>query len=261
MIANLTSGTHTFEVRAIANETMDMTPARYTWTVGQPPDCDTANIALTPTADGWVDQVNPTENYVLESELEVRAGSDGDPTAVPPEPVIGQNARGLVRFALPTDAECHLESATLRLFAESSTVGRRIHAIPLTGPFKESTLTWFNQPGAAGAPGERRLARARRLHGVGRHRPRPRDDRERHQPRLADQRLVRERPRGRRPDASSAASSSSTRRRADAARARAAATSRATRRRLRRRRCPPASSRRPSTAARCSRHTRLSPTT
>ena len=80
MIANLTTGTHTFEVRAIANETMDMTPARYTWTVGQPPDCDTANIALTPTADGWVDQVNPTENYVLENELEVRAGSDGDPT-------------------------------------------------------------------------------------------------------------------------------------------------------------------------------------
>ena len=105
MASNLTSGTHTFEVRALdANENIDPTPARYTWTVGQLPDCDSANITLTATADGWVDQVNPTENYVFANELTVRAGSKGDPTAVPPEPVIGENARALVRFDVPTDA-------------------------------------------------------------------------------------------------------------------------------------------------------------
>jgi hypothetical protein len=108
MIANLTTGTHTFEVRAVANETIDPTPARYTWTVGQPANCDLANITLTATADGWVDQVNPVENYVFSNELSVRGESVGDPTAVPPEPVIGQNARALVKFDLPTDApQCH----------------------------------------------------------------------------------------------------------------------------------------------------------
>ena len=65
-----------------------------------------------PTADGWVDQVNPVENYVFATELGVRSASVGDPTAVPPEPVIGQNARTLVRFAVPNDApDCELEAA------------------------------------------------------------------------------------------------------------------------------------------------------
>ena len=153
MVSNLTTGEHTFEVRAIANETMDMTPARYRWTVGQPSSCDLANITMTPTADGWVDQVNPVENHVFSNELEVRSSAVGDPTAVPPEPVTGENARALVRFPIPNDApNCVLESATLRMYAESSTAGREIDATPLTGSFKESTLTWFNQPGAAGSP-------------------------------------------------------------------------------------------------------------
>ncbi|HET6770857.1 MAG TPA: choice-of-anchor Q domain-containing protein, partial [Actinomycetota bacterium] len=152
LVSNLTTGTHEVEVRALdAGENIDPTPARYTWTVGQPANCDEANIALTAIADGWVDQVNPTENYVFANELTVRGESVGDPTASPPEPVIGQNARALVRFALPNDAsQCHLESATLRLYAESGTPGRGVEVLPLTGPFKESTLTWSNQPGAAG---------------------------------------------------------------------------------------------------------------
>jgi parallel beta-helix repeat protein len=104
-------------------------------------------------ADGWVDQVNPAENKLFETELTVQSGSTGDPTAVPPEPVVGQNARALYRFALPNDApDCTLESATLRLYNESPTEGRTLEAMPLSGPFKESTLTWSNQPGTNGSP-------------------------------------------------------------------------------------------------------------
>ena len=54
---NLTSGTHTFEVRALdVAENMDPTPARYTWTVGSPASSDAANVALTALADAVVDQ-------------------------------------------------------------------------------------------------------------------------------------------------------------------------------------------------------------
>ena len=86
--SNLTTGSHTLEVRALdGNENYDPTPARYTWNVGVPANCDQANVTLTPTADGWVDEVNPVESFLFDQELEVRSGADGDPTAVPPEPV------------------------------------------------------------------------------------------------------------------------------------------------------------------------------
>jgi large repetitive protein len=147
--SNLTTGTHTLEVRALdGNENYDRSPARYTWTVGVPTNCDQANVTLTATADGWVDEVNPVESFLFDQELEVRSGADGDPTAVPPEPVIGQNARTLVRFPVPTDDfDCELESATLRLYADGMTEGRTLEARPLAAPFRESTLTWTNQPG------------------------------------------------------------------------------------------------------------------
>ena len=51
---------------------------------------------------------------------------------MPPEPVIGQNARTLVRFPVPTDDfGCELESATLRLYADGMTEGRTLEARPL----------------------------------------------------------------------------------------------------------------------------------
>ncbi len=120
-------------MRAVdGNENIDPTPARYTWTVGlvdpgdpgAPVNCDNANITLTAAADGWADEVNPIENYLFETELEVRSGSTGDPAAG--EPVIGQNARSFFRFPLlPENLEdCTLESATLRLYAGGFTEGR-----------------------------------------------------------------------------------------------------------------------------------------
>jgi parallel beta-helix repeat protein len=147
--SNLTTGEHTVEVRAYDGAEMaDPTPARYKWTVGQPADCDQANITLTAAADGFVDQVNPLENYLFEMGLVVRSGAVGDPEAVPPEPVKGENARALVRFGIPTDAAaCELESAKLRLYTDSGELGRTLTATPLGGPWKESTLNWSNQPG------------------------------------------------------------------------------------------------------------------
>ena len=89
---NLTSGTHTFEVRALdVAENMDPTPARFTWTVGSPSNSDAANVSLTAVADAMVDQVNPADNFLFLQELEVRSDATGDPLAVPPEPVVGQN--------------------------------------------------------------------------------------------------------------------------------------------------------------------------
>jgi parallel beta-helix repeat protein len=153
LFSNLTSGEHTLEVRAYdGNENVDPTPARYTWTVGQLPTCDAANITLTAAADGWVDEVNPVENYLFMTELGVRSSARGNPEAVPPEPIVGENARTLVRFILPNDGgACELESATLRLFNEGPTIGRAIQAIPLAGPWQESSLTWYNQPATLAA--------------------------------------------------------------------------------------------------------------
>ncbi len=148
MYSNLTTGSHTLEVRAVNGaEVYDPSPARYTWTVAVPTNCDQANVVLTPSADGWVDEVNPTENYLFETELEVRSGAEGNPEAQPPEPLVGQNARALIRFPLTRDApDCELESATLRMYADGMTEDRMLEAVPLAAEFKESTLTWMSQP-------------------------------------------------------------------------------------------------------------------
>ena len=142
------TGQHTLEVRALdGNELYDPSPARYTWTVGVPPNCDQANVTLTPTADGWVDEVNPTENYLFDQELEVRSE--------PRRPERGrgagngQNARTLV--ALPgADRRLRLRARV----GHAADVRRRhteaatLEARPLAAPFRESTLTWMSQPGA-----------------------------------------------------------------------------------------------------------------
>ena len=105
MFSDLTTGLHTFEVRALAGEAAgpDPTPARYTWRVGPgarsgttPLTCDEANVTLTPNADGWADQVNPLENYLFQTELDVRSG------AIVPDigPITHQNARAFFRFPL-----------------------------------------------------------------------------------------------------------------------------------------------------------------
>ena len=90
-----------------------------------------------------MDEVNPLENYLFETELGVRSGA----TEVQALQFVGENARTLVRFALPSDAsDCELESATLRLWNSSPDETRSVEAVPLGGAWAESTLTWMNQP-------------------------------------------------------------------------------------------------------------------
>ena len=120
---------------------------------GTPINCDEANVTLTPSADGWADQVNPLENYWTMTELSVRseASLDTGTGVVTPE-----NARAFFRFPLQSDApDCELVSASLRLYADGFTEDRTLTAVPLAETWKESTLTWVSQPdpvaGAVGA--------------------------------------------------------------------------------------------------------------
>ncbi len=86
--SNLTTGLHTLEVRSTdAGDMTDPSPARYTWRVVEPTDCDEANVVLTASADAWVDESAPAETFLFSTELGVASGDE--------------NARALVRFALP----------------------------------------------------------------------------------------------------------------------------------------------------------------
>ncbi len=138
--SNLTVGSHTVEARATDGaDNVDPTPATYTWTVAPPLTCDSANITLTADADVFVDQGSAFENFVLVPELVVRSND------------LGMNARTLIGFPISNDApDCALESATLRLYAGSSTTGRTLEAIPLAGAWTENGATWNNQPGTTG---------------------------------------------------------------------------------------------------------------
>jgi CSLREA domain-containing protein len=142
VFTNLTVGTHTVQARATDGaDNVDPSPATFTWTVAAPVDCDLANNTLVADADVYVDQESPLENFVVTPELVVRSGD------------LATNARTLIRFPVSNDApDCTLESATLRLFAGSSTAGRTLEAVPLAGGWSENTATWNNQPGTTGAP-------------------------------------------------------------------------------------------------------------
>jgi CSLREA domain-containing protein len=143
VFTNLTVGTHTVQARASDGaDNVDPSPATYTWTIAPPLDCDLANITLGADADVYVDQESPLENFVTSPELVVRTGP------------LATNARTLIRFPVSDDApeECVLESATLRLYAQSGEPGRTLQAIPLDGAWAENTATWTNQPGTTGTP-------------------------------------------------------------------------------------------------------------
>ncbi len=140
--SDLTVGTHTLQVRAAdGGDNVDPTPATYTWEVLPPLNCDDANITLTADADGMIDQMMPLDNLALLNGLVVRSSE------------LGTNARALFRFPITNDVpSCELESATLRLYASSSTTGRTLQAISLAGPWTENAVTWNSQPGVTGTP-------------------------------------------------------------------------------------------------------------
>jgi large repetitive protein len=138
--SNLTTGSHTVQVRAIdEGDNADPTPATYTWTVGSPADCDASNVILAAGSDAWIDESNTQENFGIAEELTVRSQAPG------------QDARALVHFGLPADtpAACELTRATLRLYGEGE-AGRTLEAVPITGGWAETAVTWANQPTTGG---------------------------------------------------------------------------------------------------------------
>ena len=93
---------------------------------------------LNASADAWIDQGSPSSNKGSDSILKVMSKSNN-------------NLRGLVRFNLPAQPQgCSVESATLRIYAASSTGGRTIHVLQLDGSWTEGGVTWQNQPATIG---------------------------------------------------------------------------------------------------------------
>ncbi len=144
--SNLTIGQHTFHVRAVdEGDNVDPSPATWTWNVVSPTNCDGANVTVGASADTYVDEGSPIENFGISEELLVRSSTVGPP-------IEGDRARTLVNFVLPSSISgCRLTSARLRLFSESEP-GRQLQAVPIAQGWSEMQATWNNQPAASGAP-------------------------------------------------------------------------------------------------------------
>jgi hypothetical protein len=64
----------------------------------------------------------------------------------------GDAFRAVVGFTLPTPpAGCVVQSATLRIYADSARSGRTLQALRLGGAWTEGGVTWANQPATAGS--------------------------------------------------------------------------------------------------------------
>jgi predicted outer membrane repeat protein len=137
----LAPGLHEFQVRAKnpAGKT-DATPASYSWRISASESCGGAVTALA-SSDAWIEQNSPLNNKGTDSILKVQSKGPAN------------NFRALVRFALPGVPQgCVLESATLRLYANSAKPGRTLHALRLGADWSETEVTWGNQPETIGPP-------------------------------------------------------------------------------------------------------------
>jgi hypothetical protein len=143
--SGLLTGQHTFEVRALdAEENIDPTPARHTWTILPPQTCAEAGATVPATADSWIGESSPLDVKGDDSTLKVQSKAPAD------------NMRALVRFALPSaPAGCVVASATLRLYAPSASPDpRTLQAYRLASAWGENNVSWANQPQTAGGPAQ-----------------------------------------------------------------------------------------------------------
>ncbi len=123
--AGLAAGTHTFSVRATdAAGNVDPTPASASWTIQLPlPACTPSSVTVNVNADAWIDQNSSGNNYGSDSILKVQSKSPTD------------NFRALLSFAMPASvpAGCVVQSATLKVYAASSSSGRTLEAWLIDG--------------------------------------------------------------------------------------------------------------------------------
>jgi hypothetical protein len=134
----LAVGDHTFEVRAI-DLAGNVDSALYAWTIEAPPACG-APVTIFADADAWIDQNSMATNKGTDSILKVESKAPSD------------NFRALVRFSLPAGLPegCVVQSATLSLYAASSTSDRTLEALRIADSWFENTVTWINQPDTTG---------------------------------------------------------------------------------------------------------------
>jgi hypothetical protein len=122
---------------------MDTTPASYNWTVEEAPpavDCG-GPVTVLANADAWIDRGSTSSNKGDDAILKVQGKRSNS------------SMRALIQFALPTDipAGCVVESATLRLYADSWRNNRTLQAYQLNGSWTEYGVTWNNQPPITGS--------------------------------------------------------------------------------------------------------------
>jgi len=100
-------------------------------------ECQAVTVTAAVEADSWIDQNSVFANKGSDAVLDV-----------------GGTSRALVRFALPSRVPegCAVESARLRLFADSGTEGTRVDVIRLAFGWSESLVTWSTQPATVGTP-------------------------------------------------------------------------------------------------------------
>ena len=96
-------------------------------------------MTLSTNADAWFEQggdANKGDDSVL--KVQSKGGNDA--------------FRAIVRFALPAvPAGCELDTAELRLYAESAKPGRTIQVQRVAMAWGEMTVSWPNQPARIGA--------------------------------------------------------------------------------------------------------------
>jgi hypothetical protein len=138
--SGLLAGEHTFDVRAI-DPAANADAARYTWQIEAPPQCGTP-VTLLASADAWIDENSATSNTGNDSVLKVQSKAPQD------------NFRALLQFPVPASvpAGCVVASATLSLYAGSSSPDRLLQVFQVTGAWTEDGVTWANQPSTTGAP-------------------------------------------------------------------------------------------------------------
>ena len=102
-----------------------------------PPAEQCPTRTVTANADAWFEQ-GSTSNKGDDSSLVVQSKS-------------GQAFRALARFPLPSlPAGCVVDTAELRLYADSFASGRTIQAQRVAGAWSEMGVTWTNQPATTG---------------------------------------------------------------------------------------------------------------
>ena len=96
-------------------------------------------MTVSTNADAWINQGSPSDNKGDDSILKVMSKSGGD------------NLRALVNFPMPQmPAGCVVDTATLRIYADSASSGRTLQAFRLASSWSENNVTWNNQPSTTG---------------------------------------------------------------------------------------------------------------